>query len=249
MYPRLSWTTLKEYEECPQRYKLYREKKRTPIPERYVLTGNVVHYATEMLASGLYEVDYIYEQAGRDFDRRVAEGSVGWSLSEQVEQYERCMAGVEKMIELFTIPDYGFFAMSSEMELVKHYGGWTIEGYIDLARWGKTEEGLLAVDQVWDVKTGTSHEDGQLAFYSVLCEAVFGERPEKLGWIEPLGRGVVERVITPDAHMAMKQRIRDAARGIAGDVFTTSGFPKKCGRCSHAPWCPALENTRKMKLG
>ncbi len=247
MYPRLSWSTLSAFEECPQRYLLHRQRKRSLIPERYVLVGNVLHYASEQLILRGVPETQVASAALADFDRRVAEAtSLGWDDAEREEQRAKVGHGVWRLIELFaeefeTIPDWH---LKSEVHLYQFYPGWAIEGYMDVV----VQADRGHVKRVYDVKTGTSHKAGQLEFYSVLCEAYFGERPEKLAWIEPLGRGVVEVVVTDEDHMEMKRRIRDAVIHIRSDVFPTDGFPKKCSRCNSEQFCPATEQTRAMKL-
>lgn len=257
MYPRVSWTTLQKYEECPQQFFLHREKKRRDIPERYVITGNVSHWVMEECMHGQASADEIIEQAMFDFDRRVAEArSLGMSPSEVAEERLRCEHAVTRLIEL--LDEFWQPGWVTERELRKYYSGWAIEGYLDLSTVaqykiripGTEDEWEMRpyVTEVWDVKTGSSHRNGQLAFYSVLCEAYYGLRPQKFGWIEPLGRGQVEIGISDEDHEEMKQRIAAAVRGIAADAFPTDGFPKKCQRCASVDFCPAMARTRSMSL-
>lgn len=251
MYPRLSWSTLKAIEECEQRYLLHRERKRTPIPERYVLVGNVMHYASEQLVLGGVGHEMIVAQAVWDFDRRVREArTLGWDADELHEKRENVKAGVWRLAEIFD----ELFA-NVERDLIKpemhlysfHPSGWAIEGYIDLAV--VTPVPGRVVTDVFDVKTGSSHEAGQLQFYDVLIETYFGRRPERLGWIEPLGRGLVEVPVTPEENHEMKKRIKAALEVITKGEFDTTGFPKKCGRCPSEPFCPATDAARKMEFG
>ncbi len=229
------------------RYKLHRERKRNLIPTRYVLVGNVMHYASEQLLLGSRYVNDIVEDALRDFDRRVAEATtLGWDEGERAEQKAKVEQGVWRLAELFDdeFEEYRKSDMEAEMHLFQFYQGWALEGYMDVV-WVPDDYPLA----VYDVKTGSSHKAGQLQFYGVLCEAYFGQRPQKLAWIEPLGRGVVEVPVTDEEHAEMKDRIQRVVRMIASDEFETSGFPKKCSRCNSEPFCPATEKSRAMKLG
>ncbi len=247
-YPRLSWSTLKNIEECAQRYPLHRERKRTPLPERWVLVGNVMHYVSEQLIMGVLQVGDIVEAAVRDFERRVREAhTLGWDASEMAEHRQRVITGAWKLAELFddefSSVDRG--DLRSEMHLFRFYRGWCLEGYMDVVH----TEGRDKVLAVYDVKTGSSHTQGQLQFYDVLVEAYFGRRPEKLAWIEPLARGIVPVVVTPEENHEMKKRIKAAVDVITTGEFPATGFPKKCGRCPSEPFCPATQAARNMKIG
>lgn len=248
MYPRISWSSLQNWEECPQRHLLARQRKRSLIPERYILVGNVLHFASEQLILGCVPEQLVVADALADFDRRVAEStSLGWDDAEREEQRAKVELGAWRLVEMFA-DEFGSVELGhlkSEMHLFQFYPGWCLEGYMDVAVLGGSRG---PVTRVYDVKTGTSHKAGQLQFYGVLCEAYFGERPETLAWIEPLARGVVEVAVLHDEHMAMKKRIMDAVIGIQAEAFTTDGFPKKCSRCSSEAWCPATNQVRAMKL-
>jgi CRISPR/Cas system-associated exonuclease Cas4 (RecB family) len=183
--------------------------------------------------------------------------TLGWNEAETAEARDKVTYGAWRMVELYE-EEFGLGdkqaeregQILSEMHLFKFYKGWCLEGYIDVAVQPDREVHTLPekLEAVYDVKTGTSHEQGQLQFYDVLVEAYFGMRPKRLCWIEPLARGVVEVMVTPEENFAMKQRIKAAVESIQANEFPTSGFPKKCGWCSSSPFCPATERARNMKL-
>ncbi len=249
MYPRLSWTTLQAWEDCPQRLLLHRQRKRKPISQRYVLVGSVLHYVSEQLLLRANDISDIVQQADRDFMRRVQEADVlGWDADELDENRERVTTGAWRLAELYD-EEFGGTdraALIPELHLFQFYPGWALEGYMDIA---VMESHRAYAERVYDVKTGTSHQAGQLEFYSVLCEARFGVRPEYLAWIEPLARGVVEVPVTDQAHEEMKLRVVAAVKGIRAGDFVTSGFPKKCSRCPSETMCPATDWARAGRLG
>ncbi len=229
------------------RHKMNRERKRKPIPERFVLVGNVLHYVSEQLIlKAIPEAD-IVEQAVLDFNRRVAESvNLGWNIEEIAEAQARVESGAWRLAELYAEKFKGWElgGLIPELHLFKFYENWALEGYIDVAMMTESR----VPKGIYDVKTGSSHKRGQLEFYSVLCEAYFGKRTDKFYWIEPLGRGVVEVVVTDEDHDAMKQRIVHAAEAIMRDDFPTEGFPNKCGYCSARDWCPATDASRAGKF-
>lgn len=250
MYPRLSWSTLQQIEDCPQRYLLHRQRKRKPLPERLVLVGNVIHYVSEQLILGAVSAGEIVSQAVRDFDRRVAEAhTLGWDAIELQMNRSRVITGAWKLAELYDelFRETERAAIKPEMHLFKFYKGWALEGYIDIAVMDSEHRRL--VQGVFDVKTGTSHKKGQLQFYDVLIEAYFGMRPDRLAWIEPLGRGIVPVVVTPEENHEMKKRIKSAVELITTGEFPATGFPKKCSWCPSEPFCPATQAARNMKIG
>jgi CRISPR/Cas system-associated exonuclease Cas4 (RecB family) len=249
MYPRLSWSSLNAYEECAMRHKLQRARKRKPIPEHVILVGNVLHYASEQLILGSCSADEIVEQSVRDFDRRVDEATMlGWDAQEIDEHRGRVFQGASRLVELYAeefkdwIGVWG--GLVAELHILKFYRSWALEGYMDVAM--MTHENVPKA--IYDVKTGSSHKRGQLEFYSVLCEAYFGAKPDHLYWIEPLGRGIVEVVVTDEEHNEMQQRIAQAAEKIMKGEFPVSGFPSKCGWCSSRDFCSATEASRTGKF-
>lgn len=248
IYPRLSWTTLQMIEECPQRYLLHKQRRRSPIPERYVLVGNVMHYASEQLILGVNPIQAVVSDSLADFDRRVLESTaLGWNEQEMTEKREQVEPGVWRLAEIyddeFASLDRG--DLRAEVHLFRFFPGWAIEGYMDVAQMA---HGQRFIEKVYDVKTGSSHKVGQLQFYSVLIEAYQGERPEGFAWIEPLGRGLVRVTVTDDEHEEMKQRIKRAVLEVVKGEFPTDGFPSKCSRCPSETFCPALDGARNFKL-
>lgn len=249
MYPRLSWSTLQAYEECPQRYFLWRQRKRKLIPEKFTLVGNTLHYTSEQLILGSMSESKIVESAVLDYSRRVQEStSLGWSQAEITENMQRVHDGAWRLIEIYSeeFNSVNLRDIIPELHLYRFYETWCLEGYMDLAVVFAGSRG--EIEKVYDVKTGTSHKRGQLEFYSVLVEAYQGVRPEKLAFIEPLARGVVEVKVSREDHDAMKTRIMKAAMHIKKNEFPTDGFPKACFRCSSEPFCPATERARNGKL-
>lgn len=237
MYPRISWSSLKRFEECPQKFKLYREKKRKPIKESWVIRGNVLHFSLEQILTGRPK-SLIVEDAMRDHARMVEEArNLGWDEGEIAESEGMVRQGAAKLVEL--MEEYDHSGWVSELRIFKFYKDWCLEGIIDA--WDP------ALPEVFDLKTG-SWDHGQMVFYSVLHATYFGEYPRKTTVIEPLGRGMVDVVITPDEIRDMKDRIQRAVLAIGANDFPTSGFPEKCSWCPSARWCPAQAKTREGRL-
>lgn len=247
IHARLSWSSMTAWEACNMRNLLARQRKRKPIPAKVVMVGNVIHYAAEQIMLGAVPEDQIVEQALLDFDRRVVEAiDLGLGAHEIAEKRLLVEEGTWRLINLLdeefasVSPD----ALQSEMHLMKFYKGWALEGYMDIVQ---MESRTLPVG-VYDVKTGSSHDQGQLQFYSVLSEAYFGVRPKRFGWIEPLGRGIVPVTVTDEEHEAMQQRIMRAVVGIKNGEFGTTGFPKACGWCSSKDFCPMFDKAKSGRF-
>lgn len=247
MYPRISYTTMKAYEECHLRHQLHRQRKRKRIPQEYVLVGSVIHYVAEQWLLRASSIEGMVADALRDFDRRVAEEEVPpWTPEDTEMHRERTKVGAERLIELMGEEFRSVAAgnLQSEMHILKFYDSWMLEAYIDVINVTPNMRPIA----VYDVKTGTSHHQDQLTFYGVVCEQYMGDRPEKYAWIEPLGRGVVYVSITEDEHEEMKRRIGRAVLAIAADEFQPTGFPSKCSRCPSKTMCPATEASREMRF-
>ncbi len=244
MYPRISWSTLKKYEECPMKYRLHREQKRKPFKVAWMLRGNVLHYTLEqMVTMGLAPGGY-KEAALRDHERMVQEArGLGWGPGEVLESEAKVVVGVEKLMHLFAEVRQTYPNLLSEMRLMRFYKGWTLEGVLDLYSPATESHGSL----IADLKSGT-WESGQMVFYAMLHEAYFKRPVDKLLVIEPLGRGLVWVPIVEQEIQEMKDRVMQAVVGIDTNQFPTTGFPDKCSYCLSAPWCPATIRSREGRL-
>ena len=235
MYPRISWSSLKRYEECPQRYYLGRQKKRKPITEAWVLRGNVLHFALEQLTQGVAPIDVI-DNSILNHERMVEEAiDLGWGPSEIEESENKVAHGAKRLTELYAQLDYP--GIVSEMRVFKFYQGWCLEGVFD----------LYAPGMVADLKSG-SWDAGQMVFYEVLYRAQFQEPTDRVLVIEPLGRGLVDVVVTEEEIDLMRHRIKDVVEGVHANKFPTTGFPDKCNWCQNEPWCPATMKAREGRL-
>ncbi len=243
MYARISWASLKRYEECPMRYKLARERKKKPFKEAWVLRGNVLHYTLEQMVIGQLP-GVLLESALRDHDRQVAEAyNLGWGPQEIAESRAKVEVAVGNLIPLYAEVKETYPMLLSELRLLKFYQDWALEGVLDLYSPETESHGAL----IADLKSGT-WESGQLVFYAVLHESYFGRPVEKLLVIEPLGRGLVWVPVVEQEIQEMKDRIMQAVVGIDTDQFPTKGFPDKCSWCISEPWCPATAKTREGRL-
>ena len=248
MYPRISYSSLTKYEDCHLRLKLHREHKYKPIPVRYVLIGNVLHYVSEQLLLRSLPEQEIVSQAVLDYERRIDEAdTLGWDVEEIEEGRLKVVNGSWRLIEIYAdlLGGYKREQLLPELHLFKFYEGWSLEGYMDVV---VMHENRRMAIKVFDVKTGTSHKADQLTFYAVLCEAYFGTAPEELAFVEPLARGVVGVTVTPGDLADMKGRIARAARGMQAGEFGATGFPKKCSWCPSETMCPATAAARAGKI-
>lgn len=242
MFPRISWSSLRRFEQCPQRYFLARKGLEAPIPCRVVVVGSAVHNAVQSFVQGhtfdpeayaSEDVRRLVDEARvRDEDYSVADTEVDGFAAEA----SRVAGVVVSAVSDRLARDSKF---ASEVSMNRYYGGWSLEGRIDLLE--RTPQNQLFL---WDIKTGRSEPDpDQLRFYDVLARGV-NVRPDTVGWLDRHGR-FFEVVSGSDERAALRHRISRAVESIRADSFSFDGFPNECNRCRCNIVCPRMEVTRK----
>lgn len=241
MYARVSYSALERFEACSMRFLLHRERKRSALPPRYVLKGNSLHAGLGLWIESGGRIS-VYQGAVWEFERRLREERPAWTKAETVEVLGEVKAGAERTQELLEgrwLDPHSAGALVSEASLFRAYPGWMMEGYIDLM--------VARGREVWDLKSGRWHAD-QLVFYDVLVEAVMGFRPDVVGVIEPLGRGLVTVPISDEHRADMRRRIQVYVERVTADDYKFEGYPDECGRCLSKPFCSRWDAARSGSL-
>ena len=246
LYPKISYSGLEKFEKCQQMWWLNKSRKRTPIDPKYVTDGNAIHAALEAVVTGIPEDPVA--AALSFWLMRVREENVRWTDDEKREHFERVGHGATKLVSLvdeISSRSSSHARMLSEVRMVFTKPTYALEGFFDLV---VEPQGEGKGVEIWDVKTGRWHLD-QLVFYDLLWTSAVGYRPDRLGIIEPFGRGVVEVVVDDSHREDMRGRLAAMIGAVTRGEFPATGYPSKCGWCNSKPWCPKWDKARSGSLG
>lgn len=270
---RISWSGLRTHEECKQKGYLTRTGKKAPLENtRNYFPGNVTdRVVREFLNERSHErgvmpqmVETIMERERQkilegDPEKGVPPGVMRWKDSQDRERVLRdCIEAVTKIEPLllkYVIPyefqpDFRFQAPvtiphpDGGMETVLLIGFMDIIVRDDKGRWW-----------VWDVKH-TRDESywrktiGQLGFYDLAVELMFGQPTIRTGLLQPLcKRPTVPYAPSPESRAQLMTRIV----GMANDIWRDDKTPRKdtslCGYCPVKHACskfqPVLVNGQR----
>jgi putative RecB family exonuclease len=265
--PALSYSALRTYLECPQRYKFLYIDNLPETPRGYFSFGRTIHSALEALVRPLVRPQTRLLATGHaqrtleEFDPRPSRGaktalmpkpdllalyrklwiSEGY-VSEEEETRYRGLG--EDLLSRY----YDAFAadppvpVAVEQHLEARWDGIAIHGYVD--RIDLTPNGGL---EVLDYKTsrGLSIMDArgsdQLSLYQVLVERNYARPVESLTIYDLRGR-TAHRVPAraTDALEPLRERVGDVADGIRAESFEpTPG--RYCERCEFRALCPEFK--------
>lgn len=262
---RISWSYLRNFDECPAKADLISRKMKSPLMDaRNFFHGNVCDLAMRRylsLPDPMSELGWMAAQVDAIFDESLqiatdtGDGIVKWkSPTDAAETREFCREAVtrlEPLLVKYCLPFDWKPAWRFKVPLKVHYGREvrqiTIVGEIDLLVFDGTGRVWI-----WDLKATKNNEYyrkvlGQLAFYAI---AVKASEAEKLGrW--PVRAGLLQPMCdTPDLMFDIMadsgQAIREMAgriERVAGDIWAGRLDPKpndRCGWCEVRAACPVF---------
>lgn len=252
---RISWSGLRTHTECKQKGYLQRQGKRAPLnDQRIFFPGNITdRVVRDWLNNTPGELGLMPQMVDSIIDREKGiieeRGEVmKWKDKGDREQVRKdCIEAVTKIepsLMRFVVPfefqpDFKFTAPvtvphpDGGMETVYLIGFMDILVRDDKDRWW-----------VWDVKH--TRDDsywrktvGQLSFYDLSVELMFGQPTIRTGLLQPLcKKPVFPYTITPDKRSQLMQRVV----GMADDIFRENYTPRKdssiCNYCVVKHACP-----------
>lgn len=247
---RISWSQLRVHESCKQRGYLQRTGKKTIIENtRVFFPGTVTDRVVRDWLSGSPEDNLgampgmVEEILEREYQQIKDDGQVmAWkNKSDRLQVLADCTEAVTK-IE----PDLVKFVLPFEYQVDMRF---STPLRIPHPRKGSEEILLIgAMDilvrdavkrwMLWDVKHTRDGSywrktEGQLTFYDLAVELMFGSPTLRVGLLQPLCTQRVKPFeITEDKRSQMLQRIVGMAHDIWNDVRTPRTDTSECG------WCP-----------
>jgi hypothetical protein len=257
---RLSWSQLRNHEECHQKSFLIRGGKRPKVTNiRSYFHGMVVdrvmrdwlnnplRTSGEMILMVGQLIDVV-EQEAKD----TGDGIVHWrDAQDRTHLAAFCVELVrrlEPILQTIVLPyrheaATRFAAPVLIPDLTGADTQITLVGETDLTVFH--DDGL----QVWDLK-GTKDNTywrkvlGQLYFYDIAMLAVHGTRTERVGLIQPMcDDPVLQFVITDDDRTCMWARIVAMAHDIWREEQTCKADTSGCSRCDVRHACPRFQVT------
>ena len=229
---RLSWSRLRNHDECPAKGALLRDHKSAAQDIRSYFHGNVVDLCMRRwLSFDDPEMGWMAAQVDAIFEESLHtdEGFVRWKHpGDKNETREFCrelVRRLEPILVKYALPFTWQPAVRFEVPISVPYLDGTprvirLVGEMDLMV--RDSEGRIAV---WDLK-GTRDNSywrkvaPQLVFYSLATAAMTGKFPVMTGLLQPMcDQQVLPVTVTPQALREMGTRIERLARDIwAGDL-------------------------------
>jgi hypothetical protein len=229
---RLSWSRLRNHEECPAKGALLRDHKSAAQDIRNYVHGNVVDLLMRRwLSQDNPEMGWMAAQVDAVFEEALHtdEGFVRWKHpGDKNETREFCrelVRRLEPILVKYALPFTWQPAVRFEVPISVPYLDGTprvirLVGEMDLMV--RDNQGRIAV---WDLK-GTRDNSywrkvaPQLVFYALATAAMTGKFPVMTGLLQPMcDQQVLPVTVTPQALREMGTRIERLARDIwAGDL-------------------------------
>jgi hypothetical protein len=269
---KISWSSLRVWEECRQKSWLVRQGKKSPLQDvRLYLAGNVTDLAMRRwLSSPNPQPGEMASTIAANFDEceqtalEKNEGIIKWkSKSDKKEMTEFCVELVTRLEPIlyqlvipyeyepakrFRVPIMipGLDGLPEEIHLT---------GEMDLLT--RSDDKRF---NVWDLK-GTANDSywrqtfGQLVFYDLAVNAMFGEFCKEVGLIQPMCKQrVLSFTLTPDDHAQMMARIIRMAHGIWRNETEPKQGPEGCSWCQMRLHCAKFApvgdvNERRLAMG
>lgn len=252
---RLSWSRLRNHDECPAKGDLLRRHKSPVTDIRSFYHGNVVDLAMRRWLSQevpepgwmLAQVDAIFEEA-EVIARETGDGIVRWKgANDKAETREFCrelVTRLEPILAKYAIPfewtpAKRFSVPISVEDLGGHMREIILVGEMDLLV--RDCEGRYAV---WDLKATRDNAYykkvlGQIAFYAIAVKAMYGKFPAMAGLIQPMcDQQVLPVTVDHDAVAQMAGRITKAARDILAGKVAPKEDNVGCAYCPVKHACP-----------
>ena len=246
---KLSFSAVKNYQECPQKFK-YSKILDVPLkPSIYMDKGSIVHRALEMMANGEVDSDgaarYARDEMGKirclhqDLEYRAAESSLEDAIRNYTAWEEKSPKPKETMVEV------GFETT---------IGGVRYTGRIDRIDW--YDDGTY---RIIDYKTGSSNitkksivQDGedrtirqpQVAIYAHAAGEMYGSPPATFAFVyvdqgtKRDGCTLREYAIDGESLENGTSIVEECTRDILAEKFDATPDKNICGRCPYKSICP-----------
>jgi hypothetical protein len=253
---RISWSRLRNHDECPAKGDLLRKAKSPYTNIRDFYHGNVTDLLMRRWLSMddppagwmSAQLDAVFEE-GEVIARETGDGIVRWRGPGDKEQTrELCrelVKRLEPILRRYALPFDWDPAVRFRVPLaIRDQDGTKRQVYLvgEMDLMVRDNEGQIAV---WDLKATRDNDYyrkvlGQLAFYAIAVKALTrgedcprGRFPDKVGLIQPMcEQQVLPFDVDPDAVAQMAARIERVARAIwAGELAPKAGN----GGCSYCP--------------
>lgn len=262
MLIRISWTGLQTHELCKQKGYLSRTgKKATLTDQRVFFPGTITdlvvrNWLRDDPRRNLGAMPSMVRTVMAEEEARVAEsgGQVRWkNLDDRAQVEADCIEGVTKIepaLMKFVVPfeyevDKRFEAtlkvpnLSGELESITLVGAMDILVSDRHGRWW-----------VWDVKQ-TRNDDywrktkGQLVFYDLAVQLLFGQPTVRTGLLQPLcKKPVLPFEITDGERAEIRQRVIGMAQDMWSSNYPTAETTAPCGFCNVRHACPRFKPIR-----
>ena len=252
---RISWSRLRNHDECPAKGDLLRRHKSPYTDIRDFFHGNVVDLAMRRWLNQpdpqpgwmLAQVDALFEES-EEIAKETKDGIVRWRGAgdkDKVREFCReLVTRLEPILARYALPfDWHPAVRFSEPVKIRDlHGQWReirLHGEMDLLV--RDSEGQLAV---WDLKATENDQYykkvlGQLAFYALAVRLGHGQYPAMTGLIQPMCKVPVLPVeVTEQAVREMAGRIEKTARDIWAGNLAPKASHDGCGFCPVQHACP-----------
>lgn len=260
---RLSWSRLRNHDECPAKGDLLRRHKSPATNIRDFYHGNVVDLAMRRWLGQEHpepgwmaaQVDAIFEES-EVIAKDTGDGVVHWkSPTDKSETLDFCrelVTRLEPILVKYALPFTWQPAVRFKVpvriqDLDGHWREVVLIGEMDLLV--RDVNGRLAV---WDLKATRNNAYykkvlGQLAFYAIAVKALHGQFPAMTGLIQPMcDQRVLPVTVDHDAVAQMAGRITKAAR----DILAGRLAPKADRHDCTGPYgCPVLHACPAFRVG
>lgn len=270
---RISWSSLKTHEECRQRGKLMRERKRAKVNDvRNFFPGRVTDrvvrdWLNDDPHNNLGKMPSMVEAiVERELGEAKEEGDiVSWKhTTDKQEVIDACIKAVENIepaLVKYVLPyewqvDFGFKTPvlmrtpSGDLDRV------ILNGYMDIIVYDPETDTW----RIYDVKH-TANKDywrgsfGQLVFYGYENYVRTGKIPVEVGFFQPLVNESVKRFAITEAHInALASRVQSMASEVWAGYDNPRSDATMCGYCEVKHACikfkpvVAANGRRKISL-
>ena len=254
----LSWSSLADYESCPEKFRLRKIENAPQAPSWSALGGSAVHTVTEALDHLDFGVDSTHPVTfDAALDEQVAQAETREDCPPRADWHRAgrpSKANPNKEDEAWWRENGPHFVMNwrnwlqrspltiatlpdgtpaIEISVTGTVGGVPVRGYIDRVMTDSKSGALLALDLKSGARTPT--QSGQLKTYASLLF-------QTLGMVTDWGCYFMARegLATPPAPLsdraALNHEYATAWKGIQAGIFLPNRGPL-CGSCSVKRWC------------
>jgi len=236
----LSATAVEIYEKCPLQFKLERDWRVPGQVAAAMQYGNVMHTVLkDYFDAVLAKRQHTREESLDVFHAKIAEMHFDDPLQRDlyVKQGERQLTEFIAKHEAAPLPQ----VLSTERSFELRINGVLVRGRVDRLDVvsGKRVE-------IIDYKTGTARDEAearrslQLSIYAIAARDIWDLEPERLAIYNLEDNSKVASTRTDGQLVAARQRVSEAANGIANGHFDPKpGF--HCRFCAYRNLCPATE--------